>query len=461
MNLAVLGTGYVGLVSGVCLAELGADVICIDFDASKIDQIRNGASPIHEKGIEALLRGNIGKRLTATTDAEAALAASNVSMIAVGTPFDGERIDLGQIEAAARTIGRMLRTRKDYHVVIVKSTVVPGTTSGLVREVLEAESGKKAGIDFGLAMNPEFLREGEAVDDFMNPDRIVIGGVDQRSIDVAKALYAPFIARGVPFFETNCATAEMIKYANNSLFAALISFSNEIGNVCARITGVDVLDVMEGVYLDKRLSPRMPSGETVRPHMLTYLAAGCGFGGSCFPKDVQALAAHAKALAIKPHMLDSIIAVNKWQWQELVRQTETHIKLDAGRRVSVLGLAFKPESDDIRESPAIPLIEALLARGCQVTAYDPLAAPNFQRKFPNWPIRYAETMADAVGQAEAVVVVTRWREFNQLPGMVAGMATPPVVVDGRRMFNASAFPRYAGIGIDMPPRTEPASSLNA
>ncbi|HZL30492.1 MAG TPA: UDP-glucose/GDP-mannose dehydrogenase family protein [Pseudolabrys sp.] len=448
MKLTVIGTGYVGLVSGVCLAEIGVDVVCVDSDAGKIERIRKGETPIHENGLESLLAKHIGRRLTATTAAEAALLDSSVSMIAVGTPFDGERIDLSQVEAAARKIGEVLRTRDDYHVVVVKSTVIAGTTAGPVREILEAVSGKRAGIDFGLAMNPEFLREGAAVADFMNPDRIVIGGIDGRSIATVRKLYRPFIERGVPIFETNCDTAEMIKYTNNALFATMISFSNEIGNLCARLPGVDVLDVMAGVHLDKRLSPRLATGETIRPRMLEYLAAGCGFGGSCFPKDVKALAAHARALALEPRMLDSLIEVNRTQFLELVRQLERHIPVLAGSRIAVLGLAFKPESDDIRESPAISLIEALIARGCSISAFDPLAAAGFRRKFPNWPVRYGNSVEATIEHAEAVVIVTRWKEFGRLPALVAGMVTQPLIVDGRRMFRPGDFPRYAGIGVE-------------
>ena len=251
-----------------------------------------------------LLENNVGKTLSATTDLHEAVMDSEISLIAVGTPFDGSEIDLKYIKMVSREIGEVLKEKDDYHVVVVKSTVVPGTTEDVVLPIIEAASGKKAGVDFGLGMNPEFLREGQAIPDFMYPDRIVMGGVDERSLAVQQEMYAVY--EGVDKIGTTPKTAEMIKYTANSLLATMISFSNEIGNLCAELGGIDVVDVMKGVHLDKRLSPILPSGERIVPAFTTYIEAGCGFGGSCFPKDVKALVAHGQKNGRSMQLLNSV-----------------------------------------------------------------------------------------------------------------------------------------------------------
>ena len=242
MKVSVMGTGYVGLVSGVCLADKGHEVVCVDVDETKIEKINNGISPIYEVGLEDLLKKNVGSGLKATTDMRSSVINSDLSLIAVGTPFDGELIDLTYIKTVSRQIGEALKEKDGYHIVVVKSTVIPGTTEDVVLPILEEASGKKAGVDFGVGMNPEFLREGEAIDDFMHPDRIVLGGIDDRTHAVLEELYAPF--KGVDLLRTNNSTAEMIKYTSNSLLATMISFSNEIGNLCASIGGIDAIDVV-------------------------------------------------------------------------------------------------------------------------------------------------------------------------------------------------------------------------
>ena len=284
MKISIIGTGYVGLVSGLCFGEVKHEVECVDSDPKKVAMINGGEPPIHEDGLEVLLRKLNGVNFRASSDLVGAVNASDLSMIAVGTPFDGEEIDLKYIREVARQIGAALKDKPGYHVVVVKSTVVPGTTNDVVIPILEEATGKKAGRDFGVGMNPEFLREGEAIGDFMQPDRIVLGGIDERTLDVMAQLYGPF--PGVDVVRTDPRTAEMIKYTANSLLATMISFSNEIGNLCASIPGVDVTEVMRGVHLDKRLSPILKDGTRVKPSFTTYLEAGCGFGGSCFTKDL-------------------------------------------------------------------------------------------------------------------------------------------------------------------------------
>jgi len=277
MKVSVAGTGYVGLVSGVCLAELGHDVVCVDIDKDKVEKINSAIPPIYEKGLEALLKKNTASgKLTAVTDLKSAVLNSDITLIAVGTPFDGERIDLTYIKSVSEEIGKAIAEKSSYHVVVVKSTVVPGTTDDVVLPIIEKASGKKLGIDFSVGMNPEFLKEGEAIVDFMYPDRIVYGASDSKGLSSIRTLYDVF--PDVTKLETDNRTAEMIKYTANSLLATMISFSNEIANLCA-ITGVDVTQVTKGVHLDKRLSPILEDGTRITPSITTYIEAGCGFGG--------------------------------------------------------------------------------------------------------------------------------------------------------------------------------------
>lgn len=444
MRVSVIGTGYVGLVSGVCLAEKGHQVICVDVDNEKVEQINSGKPPIFERGLEELLSKHVGAGLCATTDLRQAVIDSDLSLIAVGTPFNGEEIDLTYIKLAAQQIGRALKEKDGYHVVVVKSTVVPGTTDHAVLPALEEASGKIAGRDFGIGMNPEFLREGEAVADFMAPDRIVLGGFDERTLNVLDELYRVF--GDVDTIRTTNKTAEMIKYASNSLLATLISFSNEVGNLCAALGGIDVVEVMNGVQLDKRFSPILADGSRLKPAFTTYLEAGCGFGGSCFPKDVKALIAHGKQADSPMHVLDAVIQVNERQPQQVLRLLQKHFPSLKGVRVAVLGLAFKPGTDDVRESPAIPVVKALLAQGAHLKAYDPIAWREAEKIF-NGSVTYCEALNHAISDVDVIVLLTRWPEFSVLPDLLALRTDQPLVVDGRRMLDKSKIARYEGIGL--------------
>lgn len=445
MKVSVIGTGYVGLVSGVCLAEKGHEVICVDIDQQKVDKINQAIPPIYEKGLEELLKKNIGTQLKATTDLNQAILDTELSLIAVGTPFDGSAIDLRYIEEVSRQIGNVLKEKDAYHVVLVKSTVVPGTTDDVVRPILEEASGKQAGPDFGVGMNPEFLREGEAVEDFMEPDRIVLGGIDDRALDVMEALYAVF--EDVDKIRTSPKTAEMIKYTANSLLATMISFSNEIGNLCTALGGIDVVDVMRGVHLDKRLSPILPDGERIVPAFTTYLEAGCGFGGSCFPKDVKALIVHGKKAGPSMQLLESVIEVNEQQPQQVLNILQKYFPSLTGLRVAVLGLAFKPGTDDMRESPAIPIVQQLLAGQAQVKAYDPIANTEAKHLFGNSQIVYYDDLQQAISDVDAILLLTRWGEFQALPQLLQTLPTQPVLIDGRRMLPKQEVSKYDGIGL--------------
>lgn len=445
MKISVVGTGYVGLVSGVCLAEVGHEVVCVDNLPDKVDKINAGEPPIYERDLDKLLKSNVGSKLVATTDLRKAVLESDLSLIAVGTPFDGSEIDLSYIEQVSREIGAALKEKESYHVVVVKSTVVPGTTINVVMPILEQSSGKKAGEGFGVGMNPEFLREGEAIDDFMYPDRIVLGGIDDKTLEVMDQLYSVFDK--VDIIRTNPSTAELIKYCSNSLLATMISFANEIGNLAASIDGVDVVEVMRGVHLDKRLSPITETHERIMPVITTYLEAGCGFGGSCFPKDVNALIAYGKNMGLGMSVLDSVIKVNAAQPQRVIDLISKHYSDFKGLKVAILGLAFKPGTDDMRESPAIPVVNGLLDSGADVRAYDPIAQEEAEKVFADKEIHYSGSLDDVTSEVDVVVLMTRWPEFNQLPEILSSKDPSPLLVDGRRMIDKSAISRYEGIGL--------------
>lgn len=445
MKVSVIGTGYVGLVSGVCLAEKGHKILCVDIDEEKVNKINHGIPPIYEKGLEELLRKNFHANLQATTDLNKAVIETEISLIAVGTPFDGEKIDLSYIEAVSRQIGKALKDKASYHTVVVKSTVVPGTTDEVVIPILEKASGEKAGTHFGVGMNPEFLREGKAIQDFMFPDRIVMGAIDKKSHDSLEELYSPF--EGVDKLRTNNKTAEMIKYTSNSLLATMISFSNEIANLCAAIGDIDVVDVMKGVHMDKRLCPIMRNGKRIIPSFTTYIEAGCGFGGSCFPKDVKALIAHGKRVGRPMELLDAVMQVNEKQPHQVMSLLKKRFPSLTEVRIAILGLAFKPGTDDMRESPAIPVVRELLAQGAEINAYDPVAQREAQRLFGNHHIAYSDNLRQTVENVQAIVLLTRWEEFGKLPDLLVNLNPQPVVVDGRRMLDKTSIARYEGIGL--------------
>ena len=448
MRVAVVGTGYVGLVSGACLAEVGHEVICVDLDAAKVASIERGEAFLFEPGLQEIMDHTAGSRLRGSTDLAAAVRASELTMIAVGTPSSDGRIDLGYVRSAAAAIGAALREHPEPHVVVVKSTVVPGTTEDVVRPELERASGRRVGDGLGLAMNPEFLREGNAVVDFMEPDRIVLGVADDLARERLEALYAPFACPDV--LVTTPRTAEAIKYTSNAVLATLISFSNEIGNLMARLPGVDVRTVMEGVYLDRRWSPILEDGRRVRPGILTYLAAGCGFGGSCFPKDVQALKAFARAHDAPTPLLEAVMDINGSQPGEVVALLERGLGDLRGRRLALLGVAFKPDTDDVRESPSLRVAQMLVAAGAETRAFDPAARETGRVALPA-QVQLCDTLEDALEGAEGVALMTSWRDFAVLPALLASREDPPLLVDGRRMLDPRSVARYAGIGLGPEP----------
>lgn len=429
MKVSIIGSGYVGSVSAACFAELGHDVICIDIDEEKVRQINAGIAPIWEEGLDELLEKHTQKNLIATSDYDYAVQNTDASFICVGTPSgeDGS-IDLSIVKAASVSLGKAIAKKDHYHVVVVKSTVVPETTEKLVLTTVEEYSGKKAGKDFGIAMNPEFLREGKAVYDFMHPDKIVVGAIDERSFFVVSELYRRLDCEVT---HTNPRTAEMIKYVNNSFLATKISFANEVGNICKQL-GIDTYEVMDAVGKDLRIERK-------------FLNCGAGFGGSCFPKDVRALIGKAKSIGYEPEILESVISVNEKQPLKMLELLQKKLESLKNKRIAVLGLAFKNDTDDIRASRSIPVIAELLRLGADIAAYDPMAQESMKKLFPE--ITYCKNSSEALQEADGCLIMTEWDEFRKLDKEFNVMANK-VVIDGRHLVNPkdiSADIDYEGI----------------
>src|ERR1043166_7186723 len=395
MHIAVIGSGYVGLVTGACFAEFGVDVTCVDVDSAKIERLARGESPIYEPGLSQLLTKNLqAGRLRFTTDIESATRQSLVIFLAVGTPprADGSA-DLTFIENAATTIAQHMDS---YKVIATKSTVPVGTGRRLVGLIRERQ---RTPVEFSVVSNPEFLREGAAISDFMRPDRVVIGGSDPEAIAIMRDLYRPLYLIETPFVITSLEGAELIKYAANAFLATKISFINEIANLCERV-GCDVHDVARAIGMDKRIGGK-------------FLHAGPGFGGSCFPKDTAALSVIGRQYSSPTRIVDTVIEVNRKQRLSMIPKIEklTGGEL-AGKRIAVLGLAFKPETDDIRDAPSLDIIRGLLEKGATVVAFDPVARSEAEKVLPK--IEYAANEYDAATEADALVFVTEWNQFRAL-----------------------------------------------
>lgn len=447
MKLSVIGTGYVGLVSGACLADAGHEVVCVDIKSDVVDKINRGVPPIYERDLDQLLAKVVEKgALRATTDLPTSVRDSDITLICVGTPTVGSEADLSQIVTAAEFVGKVIADKKSFHVVTVKSTVLPGTTEGIVRQTLEHASGKLLNYGWGLCMNPEFLREGRALEDFHSPDRIVIGASDEQSAELMLKLYEPY---DCPKLVTSPRTAEMIKYVANSLLATLISFSNEIANLCSSASGIDAREVWKGVHLDRRFSPAQADREHP-PGVVEYLWHGLGFGGSCFPKDVAAIQGFGRKIGATTAILDAVLNVNSSQPMRIVSLLEEEMPL-AGRTVAILGLAFKPGTDDLRHSPAIPVVKALIERGAQVVVHDPIAMPGAKLDPVLRLTTFAVDWKTALKGADACCVITSWPEYRaiQAADFVSYM-NKPLLIDGRGLFDPAvlgkAGVKWKGIG---------------
>jgi UDPglucose 6-dehydrogenase len=428
MRISIVGTGYVGLVTGTCFAELGNDVVMVDVIQDKVDKINRGIPPIYEEGLDRMLRDNLGKgRLHATLDIDKAVKETDITFISVGTPSkkDGS-IDMVYIKKASEAIGNALRGKRGYHTIVVKSTVVPQTTEKVVIPIIEKRSGKKAGREFGVAMNPEFLREGFAIKDFMNPDRVVIGAIDKKSADTVYNLYRRFDCK---IMKTDTKTAEMIKYASNAFLATKISFSNELGNMCKKL-GIDSYAVADGMGLDSRIERR-------------FLNSGIGYGGSCFPKDVKAFVKMARKSRTRPVLLDAVEKVNKEQPLKIMEILRKRMPTLKGKTVAVLGLAFKDGTDDIREAPSLKIVGELKRLGAFVKAYDPQASENFKKQHPR--IEYCSSARSALEGSDAALVVTEWPEFSELTDDDFKRMKGDVIIEGRRILKKENVKKFEGV----------------
>ncbi len=432
MKITMIGTGYVGLVTGTCMAEVGNDVLCLDVDAAKIDILERGGVPIHEPGLEALVRRNVAAgRLHFTTDIDAAVAHGALQFIAVGTPPDEDgSADMQYVLTAARAIGRRMT---DFKIVVDKSTVPVGTADR-VRDAIERElTSRSAVIPFAVVSNPEFLKEGAAVDDFMRPDRVVIGADDERAIAAMRAVYAPFMRNHERLLVMDVRSAELTKYAANAMLATRISFMNELANLADDL-GADIEHVRQGIGSDPRIGYQ-------------FLYPGVGYGGSCFPKDVKALRHTASQYRRPLKILEAVEAANEAQKLRLVEKIVARLSDDlAGRTFALWGLAFKPNTDDMREAPSRAIVAALAARGARVVAYDPVAMPEAKRAFGTVPaLSYAASPMAALAGADALAVVTEWKEFRSPDfDAVRRALKEPLLFDGRNLYDPAAV-RAAGL----------------
>lgn len=431
MKIAIVGTGYVGLVTGACFAEMGTVVYCVDVNKEKIENLKKGIIPIYEPGLEDLVNRNAqANRLLFTTDLKECLDKVEVVFCAVGTPPDEDgSADLTYVLEVAREVGRQM---KKYLLIVTKSTVPVGTARKIKQAIREELDKRGVEIDFDIASNPEFLKEGAAIKDFMSPDRVVVGVESDRARELMTRLYRPFLLNNFRVIFMDVPSAEMTKYAANAMLATRISFMNDIANLC-EIIGADVNMVRKGIGADARIGSR-------------FLYAGCGYGGSCFPKDVKALVKTAQQNGYPMRILQAVEDVNEAQKSVLFRKLDAYFQGDLkGRRIALWGLAFKPETDDMREAPSLVLIEKLREAGCKVKAYDPVAMNEAKRKVGD-EIEYAKDIYDAVMDTDALLVVTEWKEFRMPSwGVIKKLMLTPLVLDGRNIYDPGELEEHGFI----------------
>jgi len=427
VTVAVIGLGYVGLTISVFLAKHGIKIYGVEKDPLKIEKIRKGISPISEPGVDELLREALRAGLLRVISSLEEAKDADIFFICVGTPSrkDGS-IDLRYVESAAEELGETLRGTKKYRLIVVRSTVTPGTTRNVVGKKIEKISGLKIGEDFGLVMNPEFLKEGEALRDVEEPSRIVIGEYDKKSGDVLEMFYRKIYGAKTTIFRTSLENAELIKYANNAFLATKISFINTIANICELVPGCDVVEVSRALGLDPRISPR-------------FLRAGLGYGGSCFPKDIKAIIAFAHERGYEPILLEAVDEVNEKQpfkAVEICRKTLGELK---NKKIAILGLAFKPNTDDIRNAVSLKIINKLIHEGASVVVYDPKAMDKVRKVFGD-SIKYASNSRECIRNADCAIIVTEWEEFRTLkPEDFIELMKQPFVIDGRRIYDVKLF----------------------
>jgi UDPglucose 6-dehydrogenase len=431
MHIAVIGTGYVGLVTGACFAEFGVDVTCVDVDVTKVENLKKGIIPIYEPGLDKIVEKNAAAgRLSFTTDIRSAVEEALVVFLAVGTPpLEDGSPDMSFYRQAAKEVAEAMN---GYKVLVTKSTVPVGTGKWLRQFVTE---NLKIDTQFGVASNPEFLREGAAIEDFMRPDRVVVGSNDERAIEIMKDLYRPLYLIETPVVITSLEAAELIKYAANAFLATKITFINEIANLCDAI-GCDVHDVARGMGMDNRIGRK-------------FLHPGPGYGGSCFPKDTRALTTVADAFGVETRIVDAVVEANERQREAMIPKIEKLVGSLNGKSIGVLGLSFKPETDDMRESPAIDIIKEMIKRGASVTAYDPVAMDEARHSLPE--IEYAADEYSAIDGADALVIITEWNQFRALDmEKVKSLLRSPKVADLRNIYEPDDMREmgfeYVGVG---------------
>lgn len=437
MNISIIGTGYVGLVTGACLASMGMNLVCCDADEEKIENLKKGILSIFEPCLESLVNNcsKIVKRLEFTTDMEKAVNHADILFITVNTPTRADdTCDLTHVFEVAREIARHMKSHK---IIVNKSTVPVGAGQKVKKEIAQvlAEQNKPLGYD--VVSNPEFLKEGSAVYDFINPERIVIGAENQSAAEAVKKVYEDQILYNIPVLVTSIETAEMIKYASNAFLASKISFINEIANIC-ELCGADIQQVVKGMGLDSRIGAK-------------FLSPGPGFGGSCFPKDVRALAGISREHGYTPEMLHGILNVNSRQKERMTEKIERALDGLEGRKIAILGLAFKPETDDIRESPSLAIISSLLEKKAVLKVYDPQAMPNMKKEYPHWDLKYCRDVYSACAHSDCIVLVTEWKELCRLDlKKLKSIVRKPVFLDLRNAYDPEAVKgfgfQYEGVG---------------
>ena len=427
--LSVIGLGYVGLTTALCFANRGFKVFGVDINKEVVEEIKRGEAPFYEPGIDSLLKNALSREsFTPTTDYVDAITNTEISFVTVGTPSraDGS-IELRFVEKACKNIGVCLKNKDSYHLIVIRSTVIPGTTQNLVKPTLEKHSSRKCGVDFGLCMNPEFLREGSAVHDTLHPDRLVIGEYDKRSGDVLFNLYKEFYGEDIPpIIRTNLVNAELIKYASNAFLATKISFINEIANLCQKIPEADVVTIADAMGLDKRIGR-------------LFLNAGLGYGGSCFPKDVKAFIKFGEEKGLSLKILKAVDEVNEEQPYKAIELAKMALGSLKGKNVAVLGLSFKPKTDDMRNASSIKVVNALVKEGAHVRVYDPVSLEK-ARKIFGQSVTYVSSAKECILNADCAIIVTEWDEFAKLsPSFFKENMKNPLVIDGRRIYKYQEF----------------------
>jgi len=427
-RISVVGLGFVGLSTAVYFADQGYNVIASSNHQRKVELVRKGVAPFFEPELELMLKKVLeNRKLKVVVGRETAVLDTDITFITVGTPSlpDGGA-NLTFLKATAKEIGAALKRKQSYHLIVVKSTVPPGTSENIVKPIVEKYSEEEAGEDFGLAMSPEFLREGSSMYDIANPDRVVIGEFDERSGDILEELNRELYTDKVPILRMSLASAELAKYASNAFLATKISFINQMANICERISGVDVVEIARAMGLDPRIGPE-------------FLRAGAGWGGSCFPKDTKALVAISGKLGYESKLIEEAISINVMQAKRMVELAEEELGDLEGTRIAILGLSFKPNTDDIREAASLKIIELLLAKGAEIVAFDPVAMDNVKEALGD-RISYSNSVYECLENADCCMLVTEWNEFKKLqPSDFTRLMRNPVLIDGRRIYDSLMF----------------------